>query len=150
MKLNKKQIQKKKHRAFQNKLRSYRKHISKVQQKPQYVINKNLQKIRVMNRRLNVVNINVNNTPSHERLKFEAALFLRQVRGFEILTEAIFTNGKRADIYIPFLDMVIEILGTEKPQDCLDKVKTYPVSQVIMLETKNGIKFNLDYLEKAI
>ena len=110
----------------------------------------NIQKVKVSSRKLNIVNINIHNTHKHERLKFEIYWFLRKERGFDIITECCFSNNKRADIFIPFLDLVIEILESEKPQDCIDKVKNYPISKTILLETKKGIAFNLRYLEKVI
>jgi len=143
------QIQKRKNRVLQNKLRSYNKYKSKLESKPEYVINKNLQKIRVSNRKF-LKGFSGNRLDAHERLKFESAFYCIK-KGWDVILEAIFEEGGGiADIYIPFMDIVIEILDSEKPQNCIDKVQKYPVSQVIMLETKKGIKFNLNYLEKIL
>jgi hypothetical protein len=45
----------------------------------------------------------------------------------EFITEAIFENGQRADIYLPFLDEVYEI---GKSETTLNPSKNYPVNKV--------------------
>jgi len=139
----------KKNRVYQNKLKSYEKHKLKQTNKPDYVINQNMQKLRVSNRKF-LKGFSANNTDMHERLKFEAAWYCIK-KGWDVCLEAIFTNGRRADIYIPFLDTVIEILKSETPAECIKKLENYPnVSMNILLESKKGIKANIEYLEKTL
>lgn len=149
-KLSQKKLEGMRNRAYQNKLRSFKKMKAKLESKPEYVRMRNLQKIKVSNRKVNVFRDSLINTDRHERTKYEVYRYLRKL-GYHIITEAKFEpNGCRADLYILDSDVCIEILESEKPQDCLDKVENYPVSQTIMLETKKGIKFNLNYLEKVL
>lgn len=147
--LTKEKLEEMKQRAYQNKLKSFKKMKLKQQNKPEYVIMRNLQKIRISNRKF-LKGFHSKNLDTHEILKFRVAYFCIK-KGWDVIVEAIFENGSGvADIYIPFMDTVIEILDSEKPQNCIDKVKDYPVETTIMLETKKGVKFNLDYLEKTL
>lgn len=59
-----------------------------------------LQKLRISNRsgsHKNCIRVFQNNSYTHERIKFDISLKLIK-EGYSIWTEAIFTNGQRADI----------------------------------------------------
>jgi len=82
-----------------------------------------------MNSRLNTVKLNSNNTWEHEmtkaRICYEAAK-----KGFIFITEARFKNKSGiADVYLPEVDMVYEVLKSET-QERFEK-KEYPVKKII-------------------
>lgn len=53
--------------------------------------------VRISNRKINTVRISTANTYEHEKMKFELCWVLAN-KGYDFITEAIFTNGSRADI----------------------------------------------------
>jgi len=64
-------------------------------------------------------------TEAHIRRKFDVWLTLRN-RGVPAMTEAIFENGKRADVVDMINHIVYEVLHTETDQEFQEKVKDYP------------------------
>ena len=87
------------------------------------------------------IRINPSNSYEHEKAKFDECYELAK-NGKEYLTEAIFHNGKRADIIVLDENRVIEILHTEKLEEAKEKVKGYPGGlDIEFKETggKNGI-----------
>lgn len=80
--------------------------------------------VRVSNRKLNKFRTFVNNTNNHEIAKLIVFLELRRKK-HNLITEAIFLNGQRADILDLTAGFAIEILGTETEEMC--NKKTYPV-----------------------
>jgi len=74
---------------------------------------------------VNCVKINTHNTLEHERAKFILCYKLIK-EGYQIVTEAIFKNGSRADILVLDTFEVYEILKSETEIECLAKIKKYP------------------------
>ena len=76
--------------------------------------------------KLNSIKISAVNTYAHERMKFEICYQLTK-EGKDFITEVYFVNSKKhCDILIPEDFKIIEILGTEKIEECKEKVKNYP------------------------
>jgi hypothetical protein len=85
------------------------------------------------------VRIFPNNTFEHERVKFEICYKLLG-EGWDILTEAIFTNGKRCDILAVSKGRAVIIeIETPKSKKELDKKmlskKEYPDFEMILVIT---------------
>lgn len=74
----------------------------------------------------NCIRINTSNSLEHELTKLKICYELIK-QGKEVMTEAIFENGSRADILVLDEHKIIEILGSENEKDCLEKAKKYPV-----------------------
>lgn len=85
-------------------------------------------KLKGYHQKKNCVRFNVANSLVHEMKKAELC-FQAQRKGFSYVTEAEFTGGGRADIYLLDTDTVIEILNTET-KERFEK-KDYPVSSII-------------------
>ena len=96
-----------------------------------------LSKVRISNRKVNVLRVSPNNTYAHEKTKFDVFFYCRQ-QGWDVITEAIFETGGRADILILDTDTVVEIVHTEKEENCCVKVKKYRVENFIIIRA--GIK----------
>ena len=73
----------------------------------------------------NCIRINVNNSIEHEITKLRVCYDLIK-SGKEVVTEAIFNNGSRADIVILDNHKIIEVLYSESEAACLEKAKKYP------------------------
>ena len=73
----------------------------------------------------NCVRLSAANTIEHERKKFEICYWL-QKNGHLFITEAIFTNGFRADILILDTGVALEILHTETDEQFKKKLEKYP------------------------
>jgi len=84
----------------------------------------------------NCIPINNNEGESHLRQKFNICRQLKKL-GYEFFVEAKFKNGGRADIYIPYLDIVIEVLDSEKE---LSLSKNYPVKKIVSIDASELIK----------
>lgn len=63
---------------------------------------------------------------AHEDMKWKICRQLTK-EGKDFITEAIFKNGRRADILVPGDLKVIEILYCEDKEDCKRKLEFYPV-----------------------
>jgi len=74
----------------------------------------------------NCIRINVNNSFEHEVAKLRICYELIK-EGKEIITEAIFNNGTRADIVVLDDYKIIEVLYSESEEACLEKAKSYPI-----------------------
>lgn len=72
-----------------------------------------------------VVKLNVGNTFRHELAKFILCWHFKK-KGKEIVTEAIFDNQKRADIFVLDDCEAHEILVSETDEDFKKKLKEYP------------------------
>lgn len=72
-----------------------------------------------------VININTGNTFAHELSKFLLCWELAQ-DGKRFVTEAIFKNGKRADIFILDECEALEVLHSETNENFRYKVADYP------------------------
>ncbi|GAG66843.1 unnamed protein product [marine sediment metagenome] len=73
----------------------------------------------------NCIRINVGNSIEHELAKLRICYSLIS-DGKEIITEAIFNNGSRADIVVLDDYKIIEVLYSESEEACLEKSKMYP------------------------
>ena len=73
----------------------------------------------------NCIRINTNNSIEHEITKLRICYDLIK-SGKEVITEAIFANGARADIVVLDDYKIIEILHSESESGCLEKSKKYP------------------------
>ena len=97
----------------------------------QYLLTKRndaMREIRYSNRignHRNCIRINVNNSIEHEITKLRVCYDLIK-SGKEVVTEAIFVNGSRADIVVLDDYKIIEVLYSESEAACLEKAKKYP------------------------
>lgn len=89
---------------------------------------------------VNAIKFNPSNTKAHEFQKAEVCWDLLQ-RKKEFITEAIFIEGGRADVFVLDDCQVIEILHTEQIQDCRDKVYSskYPARVEVLAITTQQI-----------
>lgn len=78
----------------------------------------------------NCIRINVGNSIEHELAKLKICYGLIK-EGKEVITEAIFNNGSRADILVLDDYKIIEILYSEDERSCLEKSKRYPALFVL-------------------
>jgi hypothetical protein len=74
---------------------------------------------------LNAIKVNVHNTIEHELAKAKVAYFLIKSKK-DIVVEAIFRGGGRADIFVPETMQVYEILKSEKLGESELKKNYYP------------------------
>lgn len=88
-------------------------------------INECLRLVRYSNRKLNEIRYSDGEGKKHINKKIEVCEGLKS-QGFDFLTEAIFTNGKRADILVPERFLVIEIASSEKEISLIKKREEYP------------------------
>lgn len=78
--------------------------------------------------------INTHNSLEHELKKFEVAYNLKK-EGFEVVIEAVFKDGSGiADVFIPEVDLVYEVLCSETQERFLSK--KYPVKKIIPVVVK--------------
>ena len=88
----------------------------------------------------NCIRINVNNSIEHEITKLRVCYDLIK-SGKEVVTEAIFNNGSRADIVVLDNHKIIEVLYSESEAACLEKAKKYPdLFELEMVRAKEVIK----------
>ncbi len=90
-----------------------------------FSINNNLQYIRVSNRKLNCLRWHNNETKQPILKKLDICIELKSL-SHVFITEAIFTNGSRADIVDLTSSTIYEILCKENEKDFNEKVKKYP------------------------
>lgn len=96
---------------------------------PQKIVNDNVREFLNPMKKLNKnsMSINLNESEKHLKLKFLTMLNLIK-RGHTVYSEAIFKNGKRADIYDATENMAYECVVTEKEESLLIKDTGYPCS----------------------
>ena len=97
------------------------------------------------NTKQNVIKINRNNTFRHEIAKCMLAIEARS-QGYDIVTEAIFKNGKRADILVLQQQEAWEVLESESKKSFMKKEKDYPVI-VLPFKADYVIKRWIDKME---
>lgn len=100
----------------------------------QIVINQNMQKLRQSNRcssHINCIRLTPNRNMKEHNRKIIELCEEYLYTGVEFITEAIFVDGQRADIYLPYLDEAIEVGYSEKE---LDPKKHYPVNRVTFIK----------------
>jgi hypothetical protein len=96
------------------------------------------------NSRERVIKININNTFEHELSKFILCWELAKI-GKSFVTEAIFSNNSRADIFVLDDLEVIEILYSEDLKKLKRKINKYPC-QITYIETKKALSYLKKYL----
>lgn len=84
------------------------------------------------NIKTNVVKINIGNTLEHEMAKFKKSFELI-FDGHTIITEAIFKNGSRADIFCIDTSQIFEILHSETEKMAKKKISKYPSEVEVFL-----------------
>jgi len=87
----------------------------------------NLNKVQISNRvgsHLNCFKFGINETKEHIDKKLEVFIELRK-QGHNLITEAKFLNGCRADVFDISDGRAFEVLNSEKDKDC--DQKDYPV-----------------------
>jgi len=99
-------------------------------------INANMLKVKGYKHDFNCVKFSTQNSKEHELKKAEACLDA-QHKGFDFLTEVEFKQGGRADIYLPEVDYVVEILHTESEKSFDNK--DYPVKRKLKFRTDEVI-----------
>lgn len=106
----------------------------------QQMINECLNLVRMGNRKRNEIRSSEGESPLHRSTKEEICNKLLS-EGHEIVTEAIFTTGGRADILILDQFKVIEIACSETDESLIRKSKTYPQGLSIeVVRTWNKMK----------
>ncbi|MDI6738368.1 MAG: hypothetical protein QME12_07705 [Nanoarchaeota archaeon] len=92
-------------------------------------------------RHINCIRINSHNTYEHEHDKFRVCLLLSS-RGLKYITEAVFKDKYRADVYCISNDVVYEILNSETEEKF--KEKKYPASEIRALRVGEWKDEDLD------
>lgn len=88
----------------------------------------------------NVVKLSKHETFDHKLAKCLTCIELSE-NGKNFITEAIFSNGKRADVIDLSTGDVIEILSSEKEESIEKKREEYPLP-IIALKAKHVITFH--------
>lgn len=94
--------------------------------------------------KLNLFNYWVSNSDEHENVKWEIFKYLRK-QGYDMLTEAEFVSGGRADLVAisPTGEgYIIEVLHTESDERFNLKVKKYPQDMEIVKVNTKGFNIN--------
>lgn len=94
--------------------------------------NECLNLLRISNRKINEIRLGKNESKEHRNTKLLICKKLLS-EGKDFVTEAIFNNGKRADILVLEDFKVIEIMKSEKIESIERKKKDYP----------KGLKFEI-------
>lgn len=81
--------------------------------------------IRISNRHKNVFRWSVTETEAHRDRKYRVCVALQE-KGHEYYTEAIFTNGLRADVVDADAMTIYEVVDTEKAPSIEQKRASYP------------------------
>ncbi|MDP2907298.1 MAG: hypothetical protein Q8O03_05135 [Nanoarchaeota archaeon] len=127
--LSPEKLERAKQKHYESKLRSYKKHLLKRKEKNKwYMINKNLQFVRMSNRfgsQRNVLRWSSSETKEHVLKKLEICMELKEW-GHEFITEAIFNDGARCDVLDLTEGTIYEILCSETEEMCEEKIQNYP------------------------
>jgi len=105
------------------KLRAFRKH-----QEKQYALRNNLNLIRFSNRtgsHINCFRFNLSESREHIYKKLEVCIELMK-ENHKFITEAVFVDERRADVFDLSDGVVYEILNSESDKGFEEKVKRYP------------------------
>ena len=114
----------------ESKLRCYKKHLAKQKAKKNdyYKIRENLNLVRMSNRigsLANTLRWSKNETYEHIVKKLEICFELKEMN-HKFLTEAIFKNGSRCDVFDITEGVIYEILCSETDRQFREKIKKYP------------------------
>jgi len=88
---------------------------------------------------LNCLKINVHNKLEHELAKFFVLWELLKDNKIAV-SEAVFTNGKRTDIYDLNSCSAVEVVNSETFESMKKKKETYPC-EVLFLKSEDILKF---------
>jgi len=91
-----------------------------------------------------VVKLNKNNTFNHELMKFILCWEILQA-GEDFVTEAIFKNGKRSDVFNLVQGEALEVTYSEDLKSIDDKKTEYPVP-VFSFDSKKMSKWLKNYV----
>lgn len=97
---------------------------------------------------INQIKINTNNTFNHEMVKSAVSYILKK-NGHDFYTEAIFRNGKRADVIDTEEQCIIEVLESESLSNIINKQKSYPL-KIYPVKIDVFTKVNLTELHSLI
>lgn len=127
-------------RSKSNRLKSYRKHLINLQDKPEYRIRQALNTIRLSNRsgsHLNYFKYNLNNSEEHEDTKFKIFKILRK-NSIPVFIEPIFLENKgEADVLDCLNWIIYEVTFSETEERLNEKIKKYPdIFAVIRIDAK--------------
>jgi len=117
-----------KRKAFLAKQRAYERHQARQKTTQSYRTREFLNEIRMSNRsgsHVNCLRLFKNNTIAHEQTKFLVCWTLLKW-GHDFVTEAIFNNGKRADVIDITEGIVYEVIKSETEEKLADKTENYP------------------------
>ena len=112
-----------KNNLYESKLRCYRRYKEK-----QYALRNNLSLVRFSNRcgnHINCFRFSLNESKAHILKKLEICIDLLR-NNHKFITEAIFDNGSRCDVFDLSEGVVYEILNTETDEMFEEKIKKYP------------------------
>jgi len=123
--ISEEKLKRMKEKARESKLKSYQRHLEKQQDNIQFIRNKNLNLVRIGNRKINCLRWGTNETKQHIYKKLEVCIEIKN-KGHHFITEAIFLNGSRCDIFDLDLGEIFEILQSEELQDARKKEGKYP------------------------
>lgn len=109
---------------------------------------KNMMKIDGLNKVRNHVPIHINESLKHLQTKIMVCRYLR-VCNIDFICEAKFkTQDGRADIYLPQLDKVIEILCSEKMVEAKRKESKYPVKSILFFTVEDSLDKVTEWLHE--
>lgn len=113
------------------------------------VENENLRKLsKSYKHHIDVINFSAHETYEHFLAKARVSYYLKKNKR-QFCTEAIFTNGKRADIFDLSWGCAFEILLSESMESIELKKQSYPCS-IFPLKAKDIIKCDYDNLYKYL
>ena len=84
----------------------------------------------------NCIRINSHNSRQHEETKFYVCEILNKA-GYDFISEAVFLDNKRADVYCIELNTAYEVLCSETEAEC--DLKGYPVP---IIKIKTGMTYD--------
>ena len=103
---------------------------------------------RAFNSKANVIKINKNNTFAHELAKFLMCWEIAQ-DGKDFVTEAVFSNNRRADILVLDDAEAIEILQSETMESIVKKNVHYPVP-IVPFKAKYVLSLWAEKIQEAM
>jgi hypothetical protein len=102
------------------------------------IIRENINKLEGAYKR-NYMPLNLNESFAHINKKFEIAMAIHRL-GYDIICEPRFRGHLgRPDIYIPYLDIAVEIIDSEKELKA-SKIANYPVKKIVPINANEIIQ----------
>ena len=109
---------------YASKKRAYLRYFAKMKEKC-FSVSNNLNYIRFSNRKLNCLRWHNNESREHILKKLDICISLKN-SNHDFITEAIFSNGSRADVVDLTAGEIYEILVSEDERELIEKIKKYP------------------------